>query len=320
MSLLSGNNNIETSKDMSTKQVFLLLNGVLGCLTLSNILYKDLQVERGVSPFELTFTQSLTNLLASGLMVKCLFKETLFSSTPQRLRAFVFIRSLAQSIAFFCLIYGTSLIPLGIFFVVFNSNIFTTAMLQYCWLQERLSNFEMIGMLFAFLGVLIIGLSGDSGPSSPDMLHETTSSQSLLMLGLLFAIIAALSQSIIAVSSRVLKQVNFAVIMFNYGLIQALIFGFILLGIYAQNTRLPFNYDSISTYTELLISNLANVAGLSLVLIAYQNANPAIVGMFMYLGVAYNFLADFIIFNSQISTLQLLGASMSLLFTLAVAA
>lgn len=318
MSLLSGNNNIETSKDMSTKQVFLLLNGVLGCLTLSNILYKDLQVERGVSPFELTFTQSLTNMLTSGLMVKCLFKETLFSSTPQRLRAFVFIRSLAQSIAFFCLIYGTSLIPLGIFFVVFNSNIFTTAMLQYCWLQERLSNFEMFGMLFAFLGVLIIGLSGGD-PSSPDMLHETTSSQSLLMLGLLFAIIAALSQSIIAVSSRVLKQVNFAVIMFNYGLIQALIFGFILLGIYAQNTRLPFNYDSISTYAELLISNLANVAGLSLVLIAYQNANPAIVGMFMYLGVAYNFLADFIIFNSQISTLQLLGASMSLLFTLAVA-
>ena len=68
------------------------------------------------------------------------------------------------------------------------------------------------------------------------------------------------------------------------------------------------------------MSNLANVAGLSLVLIAYQNANPAIVGMFMYLGVVYNFLADFIIFNSQISTLQLLGASISLLFTLAVAA
>ena len=270
-----------------------------------------------MSPFELTFTQSLTNMLASGLLVKCLFKETLFSSTPRRLRAAVFVRSLAQSIGFFCLIYGSSLVPLGIFFVVFNSNIFSTAMLSYCWLQERLSKFEIFGMVFAFLGVLIIGLSG-GGPSSPDMRHDTYQ-QTLLMLGLLFAIIAALSQSLIAVSSRVLKQVNFAVIMFNYGLTQALIFGFILLGLYTQNTRLPFNYDSFTTYAELLISNLANVAGLSLILVAYQNANPAIVGMFMYLGVAYNFLADFILFNAQISSMQIVGASISLFFTLAVA-
>ena len=71
-------------------------------------------------------------------------------------------------------------------------------------------------MFFAFIGVLIIGLSG-SQSGSEDGSHDAASSQSMFMFGLLFAVIAALSQSIVAVSSRVLKQVNSSVIMFNYG-------------------------------------------------------------------------------------------------------
>ena len=77
-------------------------------------------------------------------------------------------------------------------------------------------------MIFAFIGVIIIGLSGGE-PEGKETLHESSSSQSMLMLGVLFAIIAALSQSVIAVTSRVLKQVNFSAIMFNYGVMQALI-------------------------------------------------------------------------------------------------
>ena len=41
--------------DMSTNKVFLIMNGVLACLTLSNILFKDLQVKGGINAFELTF-------------------------------------------------------------------------------------------------------------------------------------------------------------------------------------------------------------------------------------------------------------------------
>lgn len=86
--------------------------------------------------------------------------------------------------------------------------------------------------------------------------------------------------------------------MFSYGLLQAHIYGFILLGICAWTNRLPFIYDSWCIYGELLIANILSVAGLSGLLIACQNTSPALVGMIMFIGVGYNFLADFVIFNS----------------------
>ena len=127
-----------------------------------------------MSPIEITFIQSLINLFASGLLVKFLFKETFFSSIPRRLRKAVYIRSFAESIGFCSLTYSVSLVPLGVFFVVFSSNIFTTAFLAFCWLKETFSRFEMFGMCFAFLGILIIGLSGGEH-DKPDKLHDANS-------------------------------------------------------------------------------------------------------------------------------------------------
>ena len=50
-------------------------------------------------------------------------------------------------------------LPLGIFFTVWYSNIFTTALLAYCWLDENLSLFETIMMFFAFVGIVTLTLS-----------------------------------------------------------------------------------------------------------------------------------------------------------------
>ena len=91
--------------------------------------------------------------------------------------------------------------------------------------------------------------------------------------------------------------------MFYYGLFSAHIFGLIILGICAFTKKVPFIYDSWYIYLELFIAGAANVAGLSSILIAYQNANPAIVGFFMYLGVGYNFIADKYLFNIHFSNM-----------------
>ena len=128
-----------------------------------------------MNAFELTFAQSLVNCIVSGVLVKMVFRETLFSSVPRRHMGALYLRSFAQSVGFFFLTIGFSYVPLGIFLVVFSSNIFTTAMLAFCWLDERLSKVELYGMFFAFIGVLIIGLS-DGEPTSKDGLHDTSSS------------------------------------------------------------------------------------------------------------------------------------------------
>ena len=57
--------------------------------------------------------------------------------------------------------------------------------------------------------------------------------------------------------------------MFNYGFMQAHIQGFLLLGIYMLTNKVPFIYDSWRLYVEILIASLANIAGLSMILVAY---------------------------------------------------
>ena len=163
-----------------------------------------------------------------------------------------------------------------------------------------------------------MGLAGGE-PDQPGEVHDAKSAQKLLMLGLLFGLISMLAQSVIAVSSRMLKRVNFATIMFYYGLFSAHIFGFIILGMCVFSKKVPFIYDSWYIYLELFLAGAANVAGLSSILIAYQNANPAIVGFFMYLGVGYNFIADKYLFDIHFSNMQIVGVVIGLFFTLIVA-
>ena len=88
------------------------------------------------------------------------------------------------------------------------------------------------------------------------------------MLGILFALIAALSQSVIAVASRVLKRANFSSIMFHYGFVQALIQGVILVGIYLWTGNHPFIYNSWRIYGKILFAVIANISGLSMILVA----------------------------------------------------
>ena len=55
-------------------------------------------------------------------------------------------------------------VPLSVFFIIFNSNPFCTAILGYFWLGERLSVFEIISMICAFSGIMVMSMA-QSGPS-----------------------------------------------------------------------------------------------------------------------------------------------------------
>ena len=59
---------------------------------------------------------------------------------------------------------------------------------------------------------------------------------------------------------------------------------------------MPFNYASWTTYIELAAAGIINFCGQSLHVIANQNANPATVQLFGYIGVAYMFLSDLLFF------------------------
>ena len=103
---------------------------------------------------------SLINMLMAGSLVTCVFKETLYSSIPDGLKPAVVLRSCTQVIGFIGFATANKILPLSVWFVVFSSNIFSTAILGRCWLKEILEPFEIVCMIFAFTGIIIIGLSG----------------------------------------------------------------------------------------------------------------------------------------------------------------
>ena len=142
---------------MSTGKVFLLVNAVLVCLTSSNAMFKDLQANQNVSAFEISFIQSFINILLASLLVKFVYKEN--ATIPEHMKYQVYFRNTAQTMGYLFLVSAQKFLPLGIFFVIFSSNIFTTAILAFCWLSEVLSKFEIIAMLFAFTGIVMIGMS-----------------------------------------------------------------------------------------------------------------------------------------------------------------
>ena len=133
------------------------------------------------------------------------------------------------------------------------------------------------------------------------------------------AILATLSQSVIAVSSRMIKSINYAAIMVYQGILQIIVMTCILTAVYVYTNDMPLVYASWTIYGYIVIASIINVAGLALVLIAYQSTNPAIVGLFMYIGVAYNFVADKLFFTLDLNNLKILGLSISMGFTVLVA-
>ena len=93
----------------------------------------------------------------------------------------------------------------------------------------------------------------------------------------------------------------------------------ILTCIYASTGRITILDYTLPVYSEAIVAVFINCAGVNLLCIAYQKANPAIVGLFMYIGVAYHYLVDKILFEQELGTMQIIGLSMSLTFTVLVA-
>ena len=95
------------------------------------------------------------------MLARFVFKKTLYSSIPIRLRKVVLTRSIANTFALFTAFSAQKFIPMGIYQVVFSSNIFTTALMDFCLMSERLTLFEILAMISAFAGVMMISLSSD---------------------------------------------------------------------------------------------------------------------------------------------------------------
>ena len=78
------------------------------------------------------------------------------------------------------------------------------------------------------------------------------------------ALISAVGGSIINVANRKLKQVNFAIIQFNYALMASALMGACVLAFYLKTGKVPFIYDSSLIYLEILVASFLNMVAQNL--------------------------------------------------------
>jgi len=74
-------------------------------------------------------------------------------------RHILVVRCLSGSICFLCFVVAIEYIPLAIFFVIMNAAPFFITVMACLWLKEVISKLELVTMVFAFAGILIVGLS-----------------------------------------------------------------------------------------------------------------------------------------------------------------
>ena len=70
-------------------------------------------------------------------------------------------------------------LPLGIFFIIFNSSPFLTAVLSYFWTGDTILAFEGIAMIGAFSGIVCLSLARpeESDVTQIDTTEESSMSQ-----------------------------------------------------------------------------------------------------------------------------------------------
>ena len=150
---------------------------------------------RSVSVFEFIFFRSLFNMCASALIIK-LVRVNFFSDITPELRGTVILRSVVGTISFGLFSLTVKYIPLGIFFIIFNACPFFTSMLSYFWTNDRLLPVEILTMVGAFAGIILLGVAkpDDDGPQV-DQKESFTDFEKAhgYQIGLVLAVVSCLS-------------------------------------------------------------------------------------------------------------------------------
>ena len=282
---------------------------------------KDMLTYRGVVIYEFVFFRSFFNVLASAAIVKY-EKKNFFADIPKELRSTLLTRSLIGTFSFIIFSMAVKYLPLGIFFIIFNSSPFLTAVLSYFWTGDRILPLEGVAMLGAFSGIICLGLAR---PSEEEDGIDASASMSdwewenAYKIGLVLASLACIAQSFISVASRRLKQLHFAIIQFTYGVFASTITAVMLISYCVAKSHIPYNYDSYWIYLEVLACAFLNMVGQNLMTYSNQRTNPASVGLIGYMGVIYNVVVDLYIFDVIYVPLQIIGTVVALTFSVLAA-
>ena len=114
---------------------------------------------------------------------------------------------------------------------------------------------------------------------------------------------------VVSILTRKLSDISFSVALFYAGVVAVLLTSAIIcLDSKIRGTPiLTFSY-SFSQYMFVLIAIICNFSSLSTCTIAYQNDNPAYLGIINYQQLVYAFIADIFVFHVPVQGLLQISA------------
>lgn len=176
-------------------------------------------------------------------------------------------------------------------------------------------------MICCFGGIAIVAFSDDKDDEIGIEASEEADITSSYRIGVFWAIMTVLMDALANVATRRLKSVHYSVIQFHYASISSLVniiwLIFVVTGADSRKV-FTFGWDPVIWF-KLFGMCASNFIGQNLLTCMNQSMNPATVGLFLYIQIIYNLPLDYAIFDVVLSGMQILGATICVVFSLAAA-
>ena len=273
----------------------------------------------GVDPLELSCLRTCFNCVTTFLIMTLWYKHHP-REFPSHLVKFMASRSFIGMIAFVSMTYGVGYLPISIFQIMTNTSPFFISIASYFILSEKLKKREFIGIIFAFIGVIIIVTNKAEGTSQRKAFDK------YYLLGILLTLVYASFFGTVQVLTRRMREVHFTVIQFYYTLIASCCqFIFLMIRSHYNSGSLTKEIAFLNgVYSKhewalLFVISIINVIWMSCFTIANQLESTVFLSIFSYISIVYALLSDFLIFEYKFKWEHGLGAIIILSVTFSLA-
>lgn len=210
------------------------MNSAVFMYTLNNALGKDaMSRNEGFATFnEFTFVRMWFMAIAAYV---CLLrnKQKVTDFRPD-LRWILIARCAVGAINFLLIAIALKNLPISVSVIIMGTSPFTTALLQYWWVGQKITVYDGISMVGAFSGVVLIGLS------APKKLEEANVQPGNFLLGITASVSSAIVVSFIFVATSRMKSIHYMLISFYLGIIAGLMCTVGMFVQYVIDGRIPF--------------------------------------------------------------------------------
>ena len=138
-------------------------------------------------------------------------------------------------------------------------------------------------------------------------------------LGLIFALGCAMGQAVSMVTTRRLKILSVIVIQWYYAITSCLVTGLCIAFFQEKKFKVAFEETKWYVWLIVLVICVMNNLGQNLGTCINQRANPATVGIMSYSAIGFSFIVDVYLFNLSFTTIEVLGVSICLFFSILTA-